>query len=445
MWRYFFIVLLLAASRSEAKYSGGNGTTDAPYLIGTVQDLVNLSASPDDWNQCFQQTADLDLAGTAIGMIGTEDVPFGGVFDGGGRRIANFTCVDEDGASGVGFFGQIRSYTAEVRNVILIAPNVQAVASNYVGALVGRLRSGSVTDCRVVGASVTGYMAVGGLLGWNQGAASDCSVTGSISGTLSVGGFVGITFWDDGITDCYADAVVTGTKRVGGFAGNCCLAQIDWSVAAGKAEGEQDVGGFIGLGEGGIATNSYATGSVSGTTNIGGFVGRNDLSCNCSSGALPSEIIQCYAIGAVRGDSCVGGLIGFNNESIVQRSFWDIETSGRSASDGGTGLTTAELQQPQTLIDAHWDFSIRDTSAHFWIVRTVPGYPKLGWQIVPGDFDDDGDVDGSDFSVLAANWSTSSDSFWTGGLDVTGDTLVDFSDLATLSDYWLAEAMPPVR
>lgn len=441
---FFFALLLAGALRCEARYSGGSGTTDDPYLISTAEDMVDLAHTLDDWWLCFRQTADIDLGETtarAVVMIGTEEMPFGGIFDGGGHAIANFTCTYE-GANGVGLFGVVRNYSAEIRNVVLLDPNVSAPAVEYVGALVGRVRNGSVNNCHVRRACVTGHMGVGGLVGWNQGAIANCSATGVVSGALSVGGLLGVTFWGEDVTDCWAEAVVTGDKRVGGFAGNCSLASIHWCCAAGKAEGQIDVGGFLGCGEGGVVTNSYTTAAATGSMYVGGFVGRNDLSCNCSAGALPSETIQCYATGAVTGESLSGGLVGSNHESIVQRCFWDIETSGLATSDGGTGLPTAQLQQAQTFMDAFWDFSIRANSLHFWIIRAEPGYPRFGWQTIPGDLDNDGDVDVCDFCGLAHDWSHADTSFWSGGSDLTGDGRVGYADLATFSQHWLHGCRP---
>jgi len=39
----------------------------------------------------------------------------------------------------------------------------------------------------------------------------------------------------------------------------------------------------------------------------------------------------------------MGGLVGANDGGTVTESFWDIQTSGQTASDGGTSKTTAEL------------------------------------------------------------------------------------------------------
>ena len=37
-------------------------------------------------------------------------------------------------------------------------------------------------------------------------------------------------------------------------------------------------------------------------------------------------------------------------------NFWNMEISGQSRSDGGIGLTTAEMQTTNTFLDAGWDF-----------------------------------------------------------------------------------------
>jgi hypothetical protein len=40
----------------------------------------------------------------------------------------------------------------------------------------------------------------------------------------------------------------------------------------------------------------------------------------------------------------------------ITTSFWDLETSGQSTSDGGIGKTTAEMQTVSTFLFAGWDF-----------------------------------------------------------------------------------------
>ncbi len=446
MRRTFLIVLLMVCgSRSEAQYSGGTGTADDPYLIGTAQEIAELAADANDWSLCFRQIAPIDMAeltGGAPPCIGNQDIPFSGVFDGAGQTIANFATTGR-GDNGIGLFGQVRGYTARVCNVTLVDPNIQAPDLEYVGALAGRLRSGSVTNCHVVGAHITGHMGVGGLIGWNQGAVSNCSTTGAITGVYSVGGLAGVTFWCDDIRDCRAHVTVCGVKRVGGLVGNCALAGVQWCSAGGSVTGQIDVGGLVGASDGGLLANCYAGASVTGTEAVGGLLGCNTLSCDCSAGALPGEVRCCYSTGPVQGTFSAGGLVGVNHESIVRDSFWDTQTSEMATSDGGVGLATAALQSEQTFAGAHWDFTPKTLSMDYWVMRGPATYPRPAWQIVPGDADDDGDVDLADFSLLARDWSQASSSFCEGGHDLTGDACVDIRDIAALSHQWLRGAGSP--
>ena len=52
-----------------------------------------------------------------------------------------------------------------------------------------------------------------------------------------------------------------------------------------------------------------------------------------------------------------GGLIGgtYYDEKIID-CFWDVETSGRTSSDGGIGLPTEDMQKMVTFTDYGWDF-----------------------------------------------------------------------------------------
>ncbi len=129
----------------------------------------------------------------------------------------------------------------------------------------------------------------------------------------------------------------------------------------------------MGYNDGDVA-DCYSKGAVSGIENVGGLVGTTDLI---------STITNCYAVGSVLGDDQVGGLLG-NNRYEVTNSFWDIETSGQQTSDGGKGITTAEIQKPNIFMDAGWNFVGQPDGPHdIWAVPIGGGYPILWWQISP--------------------------------------------------------------
>lgn len=101
-----------------------------------------------------------------------------------------------------------------------------------------------------------------------------------------------------------------------------------------------------------------------------------------SIGSFPRDrIVNCYSSGHVNGSSYVGGLLGYCDEGIA-RSFWDMQTSGQSASAGGTGLTTAEMQTAKTFLDAGWDFVGETASGteEIWWIDEGKDYPRLWWE-----------------------------------------------------------------
>ena len=142
------------------------------------------------------------------------------------------------------------------------------------------------------------------------------------------------------------------------------------------------VGGLVGENVGAV-TACYSTGIVSGDSSVGGLVGRNGgrLGDSWDGGG----VTNCYSTAAVTGTGdCVGGLVGSNTgnwpaESIVASSFWDTQTSGQTTSDGGTGTTTAQIQDMQTYREAGWDFvGEKENGLHeVWQMPEGGGYPVL--------------------------------------------------------------------
>ena len=69
------------------------------------------------------------------------------------------------------------------------------------------------------------------------------------------------------------------------------------------------------------------------------------------------NVSNTYATGKVSGGINSGGLIWYQEDlASVTNSFYDMETTGQSDTGKGTGLTTAEMTDPFTFIDAGWDF-----------------------------------------------------------------------------------------
>ena len=84
------IVICLFTAACFAKYSGGTGEPNAPYLIATPNDLNSIGLDSNDWDKHFKMVEDIDLADftwTASNRIGNPDNRFSGTFDGDGMRF----------------------------------------------------------------------------------------------------------------------------------------------------------------------------------------------------------------------------------------------------------------------------------------------------------------------------------------------------------------------
>jgi len=358
------LVVGVVGSTAQGKYGGGTGEPNDPYLIYTAEQMNEIGLNEDDWNKCFKLMADIDLSGftgTSFNIIGycvdswEDDKPFTGVFDGNGHTISNFSYTSTD-IDYIGIFAYVNDFEAAIKDLGLIDPDVDAGTGCFVGSLVGWFRGGTITDCYVDGAAVAGTEGVGGLVGQNGicyhadechgGKMSNCYSTGTISGYSAVGGLVGKSNGGT-IYNCYSDSIVSGTTGIGGLLGD---------------------------NEEGAIFNSYSHSGVSGNDQVGGLLGSNHWGTVSSS----------YSTGGVSGDDQVGGLAGYNSGGGVASSFWDIQTSGQATSAGGTGKTTAEMQDPSTFMDAGWDFVGKVDGPHdVWAEPAGGGYPILCWQLPP--------------------------------------------------------------
>ena len=390
----FFIFALDAVA--QRKYSDGTGEPNDPYLIYTAEQMNAIGSNESDWDKHFKLMADIDLRSyteTDFNIIGyyrgwSDSKPFKGVFDGNGKRISKFNYTSTE-RSYIGLFGYVDGFNAEIKDLGLIDPNVDAGTGGNVGSLAGSAKKGFITNCYAEGCTVSGHSAVGGLVGqngsvfdmWNSTTITNCSTTGTVLGYQNVGGLVGDNQGGT-IINCTSSTKVGrttlfgGITPLGGLVGSSLGTIVD-CYATGDVEGNESTGGLVGENGGppGVITNCYATGSVSGNRAVGGLVG-------CLN--TYAAITNCYSTGNVLGSMEVGGLVGLHWGGQINNSFWDIETSGQTTSGGGTGKTTAEMQKQNTFMEAGWDFVGQPDGPHdIWAIPIGGGYPLLCWQISP--------------------------------------------------------------
>lgn len=286
---------------------GMNGNLAGKYALG-----ANIDASATSgWN-----------AGAGFVPIGTGITWFSGIFDGLGHTI-NGLVINRSGTDFQGLFeGPLG---ATIHNIGLEGGSV--TGRNVVGGLAGSMANTVVSNSYST-ATVSGTAVIGGLVGQSEALSriSNSYATGNVTGSADwVGGLVGFSSTNSVIAASYATGAVSGGNVVGGLVGH--------------------TGGFSPI------DDSYATGVVTGNDQVGGLVGWNSGSSNIS---------RSYATGTVIGATNVGGLVGSlandgGGAGTVTASYWNTQTTGQATSDGGTGLTTAQMQQQASF--AGWDFT----------------------------------------------------------------------------------------
>ena len=247
----------LTAAKDPGYTIEGNGSytvTSADGLMH-VADLVN--GGKTDINITLDKN--IDLTGKDWTPIGTDyDNSYKGTFDGGGHTITGLTFTTNDEYAGL--FGWLNR-AGTVKNVVM--EGVQ------------------ITSNQIYGGSI------GGVVGSGWGTIENCSVSGSVSGTVYVGGVVGVQIGGS-ITGCSSSATVKGTVDVGGVAGQTnSSATLTACYATGNVTLEIDPkkniagGGLVGMNAGSSLLACYATGNVTSTgsstgyMHIGGFLGNN--------------------------------------------------------------------------------------------------------------------------------------------------------------------------
>ena len=447
------LLLMLAGVRTVyAKYGGGTGTRESPYIIVTPADLALIGYSPDDWDKHFKLIFDVDMRDyngvggryslETIGYLHWqpyESRPFRGTFDGNGKRIMNLQ-ITRTGQDFVGLFGYVRSTGLCIKDLKIINPKITAGAGAYVGAVVGKLRDGSIFGCSVEGGSISGGDCTGGLVGNNMGGMiSKCDVAAAVTGNTDVGGVAGYHA-SSVISWCSFTGKVVGRNDVGGLVGESD-GNIEYCFAEGNVYAVQDkAAGLVGTLRGRVYA-SFARGRVKGNNEVGGLIGRNI-----------GQAQDSYSQGIVSGNYYVGGLAGLlYGGGTVSRSYAACEVDVNEGPagmfigvvDDGTvsasfwtpgGTPNEAMLRQSTYTTAGWDFvgeSVNGRS-NLWEICEGTDYPRLTWEKVPeGDFVCPEGVDIYDIEILSEQWLAKPVS-----VDITGNGLANFQDLAAFAGAW---------
>jgi len=345
---------------------GGSGTSADPYRIATLNDLKLLSETSDVWHAYFVQTANIDASetsswnsGSGFSTIGNSETAFIGRYNGKGHAV-NGLFINRPSNKYIGMFGYMKG--GSIDSISVTDANIKGF--QYTGTLVGYLSfNATVTSCYASGTVSSLSIEIGGLIGESyQSTVNNCHASTSVSGDKYVGGLVGYITYGT-LQNSYATGTVTGTGNGsgnGGLLGCNSVGTVTNCYATGTVSGITNSGGLVGYNYGGTLQNCYATGNVTGTGQYtGGLLGNN---------GTYGTVSKCFSTGIVSGTTNVGGLVGYNTKT-VEYSFWDTETSGQFASDGGEGKTTTEMKQQSTFTGVDWDFS------SIWAIQEETTYP----------------------------------------------------------------------
>ena len=303
-----FLLLLICMTFLCPVAVSAKEADDSTIHIQTQEDLKKLAENCrlDTWSQgktvILDNNLTLDETADAFLPIPT----FGGTFEGNGHTISGLSLDGEN--SRAGLFDTLQA---------------SAVINHL--AVVGQITPSGKGDT------------IGGLAGKNYGKINGCSFEGTVQGTVSVGGLVGINETTGQMINCQFQGTVTGEHYVGGVAGqntgsliqcenhgeinttavevsanisDISLLRTTESIPAGT-----DIGGIAGFSNGIIQSceNAGNVGYEHMGYNVGGIAGRQ-------SGYLDN----CKNTGTINGRKDVGGIVGQLEPQVTLRYDKDL-------------------------------------------------------------------------------------------------------------------------
>lgn len=310
------------------KLFDGTGSASDPYLIKTADDFLAAanqlkSANFNYDGEYFQVVNDLDFTDKTFVPMGSEDVPFAGVFDGNGKTFNNVTYAGTDKTDGtaIGLFGST-SKKATIKNVKLDNSAISGVKN--VGGIVG-INQGAITGCEigenvVLRDTVAGNSSdvngnnLGGIAGQTKDGTtiSNCVNRGTLYGYQYTGGIVGDAR--------FADVTLEGNTNYGAISATTTLygqyssrgGAPTWHIESKDAY----VGGIAGAAVGKVSNCSNHGDIYTMTSYAGGIAG----SIVSTSAVDSSYVSDCSNYAKVQADyQYAGGLFGNLSKAQVNR------------------------------------------------------------------------------------------------------------------------------
>ena len=223
---------------AQTQPSGGDGSSDSPFLITTAEELkwyanyVNGESGDNvvHTTACAKLMNDIDLSTvcgegkgnwTPIAKYGIykfdSEYHFDGVFDGNGHTISNLYINDENGSI-LGLFGYVNPTTEKTSVKNLKMASVQIVGKTDIAAVCASGYNATFENIEVISGSITGFSDIYGISGC-RGSVKNCINRADVTaGSYNVAGVIS-TIQDEASNCSNYGKITTGTGWAGGIAG----------------------------------------------------------------------------------------------------------------------------------------------------------------------------------------------------------------------------------
>ena len=330
-----FLSLILCMTLLCPAFAYAQESDGSTIHIQTQDDLRELAKNCrlDTWSQGKTVILDNNLT---LDETADEFLPFptfGGIFEGNGHTISGLSLDGED--SRAGLFDTVQA-SANINRLSVVGQITPSGDGDTIGGLAGK-NYGKITGCSFEG-SIRGTVSIGGLVGINEttGQMINCQFLGNVTGEHYVGGIAGQNTGSLIQCENYGEINTTAVE-VSADISDISLLGTTESVPAGT-----DIGGITGFSSGVIQSceNIGNVGYEHMGYNVGGIVGRQ-------SGYLDG----CKNIGMVNGRKDVGGIAGQLEPQVTLRYDEDLLDQLWAELDTLQDLTNQAAVDAQTSSD----------------------------------------------------------------------------------------------
>lgn len=322
----------------------GSGSETDPYQIKTAEDYCKIGKQMEDASysfagEYFKVLNDIDFKDKAFVAIGTADVPFQGVLDGGNFALKNV--VD----------------TVTIEDEVNEA-NQNLAAVRYLGG------EGVVKNLNVEGFQLRGFNNVAAIVAQNDGLVENCQVsadtkiealaTRATSNGAKAGGVVAVANTGSKVKNCVNKATVTARQAAGGIVGG--------SNSSGT---ESTIEGCVNYGA--ITANFPVTTTRTSTGKLDS-VRTNSAEAGGIVGRFIGKVTACVNHGSVKVPFCTnaGGIAGqaYAGTAIVDSKNYGEVYAKYDIAGGIVGLSQGNNTGGVTITNCYNDAKIYGDKYH---------------------------------------------------------------------------------